>query len=155
MPDLSESAVQQFWEIRSPVLHRIFYAMENVENWTLDSNPLVMEALVNLGDKLDIAESMGVLPRESLVDMGEEILGVLAYIRSGRAMRLLGWMDATIPGYAATLTELAKKLGEQDFARLLFDRLQAVERLQLLKEIFDPKSIGVVVNVLEGIRDDE
>lgn len=155
MPDLSEAAVQEFWEVRSPVLHRIFYAMENVENWTLDSNPLVMEALVNLGDKLDIAESMGVLPRESLASMGEEVLGVLAYIRTGRAMRLLGWMDAVIPGYAATLTDIAKQLGDRDFAKLLFDRLQAVERLQLLKDIFDPNSIAVVVNVLEGIRDDD
>ena len=54
MPDLSHEAAAKYWyEYVDPMIYRVITFMENVEDWTLDGNPELEEALTELGKELD------------------------------------------------------------------------------------------------------
>lgn len=57
MPDLSHQASAQYWfEYVDPMIYRVITFMESVEDWTLDGDPALEEALNRLGTELDDIE---------------------------------------------------------------------------------------------------
>ncbi len=98
MPDLSHEASAKYWfEYADPTIYRVITFLESVEDWTLDGNPELEEAITQLGKELDDIESidMGMLGEE------EKFIRIVGNIKSGRGLRLLQAIDTVHPGSAS------------------------------------------------------
>lgn len=98
MPDLSHEASAKYWfEYLDPMIYRVITFMESVENWTLDGNPELEEAMKQLGQELDDIEKidLGLLAEE------DKFIRIVGNIKSGRGLRLLQAIDTVHPGSAS------------------------------------------------------
>jgi len=75
--------------------------MEAVEAWTLDGDPEVEAALLELSQEADGADKFSLAEEESFIK-------VLTSIRSSRALRLLQHVDQLMPGSASKLLIFAE-----------------------------------------------
>lgn len=149
MPDLSVLAVQSFWkQYQDPMIHRVVTFMESVENWTLDGNDSVENAIAVLGNELDDISNI------SLDELGQQELFIrLANnIKTGRALRLLQVLDIAHPGAASKLLMHAEEISQSmdDMAGLFLRRNIVFERLRLLARVFAPARFNLVLKALEG-----
>jgi len=145
MVDFSPEAVSEFWQERQDsILCRIIASMEAVEDWTLDGDPAVEEAIKRLGDALESTKKFELVGEEKFI-------AVLSAIKASRALRILQYIDALKPGSASKLlvyAETASKNDEQPAAFFLARNL-AFERMQLLGRIFQPDRVRWVHHLLE------
>lgn len=149
MPDMSLEAVHAFWhDYDKRTLYRIVTSMEGIEVWAADSDPRVEEALIRLGSALDDLTDF---------EMNDEaaLIKVLANTRSGRALRLMQFLDVLKPGTASKLLIYAEEQTKEGahknkYAELFLKRNLAFERLQLLGRVFAPERINLVLKALES-----
>lgn len=148
MPDLSKEGVHAFWhDYDRRTLYRIVTSMEGIEKWAVDETPEVNEALNRLGESL---EGLGDV---EIQDEGS-IIKVLASIHSGRALRLMQYLDVVKPGSASKLLvhaeEHTKEKDNKDpYSDLFLKRNLAFERLQLLARVFAPERLNLLLKALE------
>ncbi len=153
MPDLHIDAVHAFWDSYDRrVLYRVIAALESVESWAADLDPKIDQAIIKLGQAMDLARSVDFTGYE------EKIINILAYLRAGRAIRILQSIDSLKPGSAAKLLTFAEeqtniKSGKpiNQSAKLFLDRNLVFERMQLLSRIFSPQRITLILNALEKL----
>lgn len=149
MPDMSLEAVHAFWhDYDKRTLYRIVTSMEGIESWAGDDDPQVEEALLRLGSTLDELSDFELTDEASLVK-------VLANLRSGRALRLMQFLDVLKPGTASKLLIFAEEqtkdaAHKNRYADLFLKRNLAFERLQLLGRVFAPERINLVLKALES-----
>ncbi len=149
MPDMSLEAVHAFWhDYDKRTLYRIVTSMEGIESWAGDDDPQVEEALLRLGSMLDELSDFELTDEASLVK-------VLANLRSGRALRLMQFLDVLKPGTASKLLIFAEEqtkdaAHKNRYADLFLKRNLAFERLQLLGRVFAPERINLVLKALES-----
>ncbi len=148
MPDLSLEAVHTFWhDYDKRTLYRIVTSMEGIESWAADQDPKVEEALLRLGTCLDDVNDF------ELNDEGM-VIKLLANLRSGRALRLMQFLDVLKPGTASKLLIYAEENtkdanNKNKYADLFLKRNLAFERLQLLGRVFAPERINLILKALE------
>ena len=145
MPDFSTEAVHAFWSQRhDSILYRIIASMESVEDWVFDGDPDVEDAILRLSecfedfDNFELAEE-------------DKIIRILSHLKSGRALRILQYMDSILPGSASKLlifAEVASK-EENDAAGFFLNRNLVFERMQLLSRIFATDRVSMVKKVLD------
>ncbi|HAT5044209.1 TPA: phosphoesterase, partial [Legionella pneumophila] len=131
MPDLSHEASAKYWfEYLDPMIYRVITFMESVENWTLDGNPELEEAMKQLGQELDDIEKidLGLLAEE------DKFIRIVGNIKSGRGLRLLQAIDTVHPGSASRVLIHAEEtsLSSSDPAGFFLKRNIVFERLRLL-----------------------
>ena len=149
MPDMSLEAVHAFWhDYDKRTLYRIVTSMEGIESWAGDDDPQVEEALLRLGSCLDEVSDFELNDEAVLVK-------VLANLRSGRALRLMQFLDVLKPGTASKLLIFAEEqtkdaAHKNRYADLFLKRNLAFERLQLLGRVFAPERINLVLKALES-----
>lgn len=149
MPDMSLEAVHAFWhDYDKRTLYRIVTSMEGIEVWAADADPRVEEALMRLGSALDDLTDFEINDEASLIK-------VLANMRSGRALRLMQFLDVLKPGTASKLLIYAEEQTKEGthknkYAELFLKRNLAFERLQLLGRVFAPERINLVLKALES-----
>jgi intracellular multiplication protein IcmW len=148
MPDLSLEAVHAFWhDYDKRTLYRIVTSMEGIETWAADDDPKVEEALLQLGNALDEISDF------EITDEGA-VVKILANMRSGRALRLMQFLDVLKPGTASKLLiyaeEQTKEGHKNPQANLFLKRNLAFERLQLLGRVFAPERMNLVLKALES-----
>jgi intracellular multiplication protein IcmW len=149
MPDMSLEAVHAFWhDYDKRTLYRIVTSMEGIESWAGDDDPQVEEALLRLGSTLDELSDFELTDEAALVK-------VLANLRSGRALRLMQFLDVLKPGTASKLLIFAEEqtkdaAHKNRYADLFLKRNLAFERLQLLGRVFAPERINLVLKALES-----
>ena len=149
MPDMSLEAVHAFWhDYDKRTLYRIVTSMEGIESWAGDDDPQVEEALLRLGSCLDELSDFELTDEAVLVK-------VLANLRSGRALRLMQFLDVLKPGTASKLLIFAEEqtkdaAHKNRYADLFLKRNLAFERLQLLGRVFAPERINLVLKALES-----
>jgi intracellular multiplication protein IcmW len=149
MPDMSLEAVHAFWhDYDKRTLYRIVTSMEGIESWAGDDDPQVEEALLRLGSCLDEVSDFELNDEAVLVK-------VLANLRSGRALRLMQFLDVLKPGTASKLLIFAEEqtkdaANKNRYADLFLKRNLAFERLQLLGRVFAPERINLVLKALES-----
>lgn len=149
MPDMSLEAVHAFWhDYDKRTLYRIVTSMEGIESWAGDDDPQVEEALLRLGSCLDEVTDFELNDEAVLVK-------VLANLRSGRALRLMQFLDVLKPGTASKLLIFAEEqtkdaAHKNRYADLFLKRNLAFERLQLLGRVFAPERINLVLKALES-----
>lgn len=149
MPDLSHEAVHRFWkEYSDPMIYRVISFMEGVEDWPLDDDPALENAMRRLGEQLDEVGNYE-LGKE------DEFIKVCCYIKSGRALRLLQSMDTAHPGAASKLLIHAEEVSQSsdDPPGLFLRRNIVFERLRLLARVFSPERLTLVMKALEGEDD--
>lgn len=149
MPDLSHKGSAQYWsEYPDPMIYRVITFMESVENWTLDGQGDIEEALDILGKELDDIE------RLNLSRLGHEELFIrlLANIKTGRGLRLLQAIDMVHPGSASKVLMHAEENShsETSAANLFLKRNITFERLRLLARTFSESRMKMVERALEG-----
>ena len=149
MPDLSHPAVHQFWrDFQDPTIHRVIAFMESAEDWTLDGDPDLEDAINQLGIALEEIGNID-LQQENL------ILELIAHIKTGRGLRLLMCLDMAYPGAAAKVLMHAEELtkSDTDNAGLFLRRNIVFERLRLLGRVFGRDRLQLVLKGLEESGD--
>ena len=146
MTDLSHEAVHKFWhDYEDPMIYRVISFMEGVEDWTLDGNPELEQAITALGEEL---------AKVGNYELGnpDEFIQLAGNIRTGRGLRLLQAMDTAHPGAASKLLIHAEEISESsdDPPGLFLRRNIIFERLRLLSRIFSSERIALVLSALEG-----
>lgn len=149
MPDLSHEASAQYWyNYVDPMIYRVITFMESVEDWTLDGNPELEEAIKRLGKELDDIEKidLGVLAQE------EVFIRLAGNIKSGRGLRLLQAIDTVHPGSASRVLVHAEEtsMSSMDPAGFFLKRNITFERLRLLARVFSEARLKLVARALEG-----
>ncbi|MBS0289074.1 MAG: type IVB secretion system protein IcmW [Proteobacteria bacterium] len=149
MPDMSLEAVHTFWhDYDKRTLYRIVTSMEGIEEWAADTDPKVENALLHLGELIDNVTDFEITDEAVLIK-------ILANMRSGRALRLMQFLDVLKPGTASKLLIYAEEqtkdaANKNKYADLFLKRNLAFERLQLLGRVFAPERINLVLKALES-----
>ena len=149
MPDLSHEASSHYWhDYVDPMIYRVITFMESVEDWTLDGNPSLEDAIDQLGKELDDIEKldMGMLAQEDI------FIRLIGNIKSGRGLRLLQAIDTVHPGSASRILIHAEETsaGSHDPAGFFLKRNIVFERLRLLARVFSEYRLKLVARALEG-----
>ncbi|ASQ45096.1 type IVB secretion system protein IcmW [Legionella clemsonensis] len=149
MPDLSHEESSKYWfEYVDPMIYRVITFMESVEDWTLDGNPDLEEAINRLGKELDDIEKidMSTLAQEDI------FIRIVGNIKSGRGLRLLQAIDTVHPGSASRILIHAEETstGSHDPAGFFLKRNIVFERLRLLARVFSEYRLKLVARALEG-----
>ncbi len=146
MPDLSHDEVHRFWrDYSDPMIYRVVSFMEGVEDWTLDGDPELEQAIVRLSEQLDHIGNYE-LGRE------DQFIQLCCNIKSGRALRLLQCLDTAHPGAASKLLIHAEEVSESndDTPGLFLRRNIVFERLRLLARVFSTERFDLVLKALEA-----
>lgn len=146
MPDLSSKSSHKYWlEYKDPMIYRVLSFMESVENWTLDDNPQLEEAMQKLGATLEDIGNID-LQKE------DEIIRLALHIRAMRMLRLLQCLDTANPGSASKILMHAeqKSVNNSDVPSLFLRRNVVFERLRLLGRIFSIERLVLVIKALGG-----
>lgn len=149
MVDISIDESHTFWsQYQDPMIYRVITFMEGVENWTLDGDPQLEQALAELGKQLD---SLGEI---DLSQLGHEdlVVNICGHIKSSRVLRLLQALDTAHPGSASRVLIHAEESSQSsdDPAGLFLRRNIIFERLRLLARVFSPERTAFVVKAIEG-----
>lgn len=149
MPDLSHSASAQYWnDYPDPMIYRVVTFMESVEEWTLDGDPALEEAIHQLGVELDNIAMVDM----SLLAQEEIFIRLVGNIKSGRGLRLLQAIDTVHPGSASKVLIYAEQNSNfsQDPAGFFLKRNIVFERLRLLSRVFSEYRLKLVSRAIEG-----
>jgi len=149
MPDLSQKAASQYWfEFMDPSIYRVITFMESVEDFTLDGDPDLEEALERLGKELDDMDDVDVndIQKQAL------FIRIVGNIKTGRGLRLLQAIDTVQPGSASQVLVHAEDttMSDDDPAGVFLKRNIAFERFRLLSRIFSKDRLRLVTEALEG-----
>ena len=145
MPDFSHKACHEFWHgYQDPYIYRVICFMEGVEQWTLDGDIKVEDAIKKLGNALEDIGNIDLKQEENIIKLG-------AYIKSGRVLRLLMALDMAYPGAAAKILMHSEDItkADNDLPGLFLRRNVVFERLRLLGRVFDPKRVKTILSALE------
>lgn len=145
MPDFSHPAVHQFWrDYQDPSIYRVISFMESVEDWTLDGDIELENAIDALGNALEDIGNID-LQQENLM------IELLAHIKTGRGLRLLMCLDMAYPGAAAKVLMKAEEITRSgtDDAGLFLRRNVVFERLRLLGRVFGKDRLQLILKALE------
>lgn len=149
MPDLSHQASSQYWhEYVDPIIYRVITFMESVEDWTLDGDPKLEDALNQLAKELDDLESIDM----NILGQEDKFIRIVGNIKSGRGLRLLQAIDTVHPGSASKILIYAEEnsTSSQDPAGFFLKRNIIFERLRLLSRVFSEYRLKLVARALEG-----
>ena len=149
MPNLSHQASAEYWSsYKDPIIYRVITFMESVEDWTLDGNQDLEQAITLLGDALDNLASVDL----NQLDESKRFVELAANIKTGRGLRMLQALDVTHPGSASKILMYAEEnsLTGQDAAGFFLKRNIVFERLRLLSRAFSEDRLKLIAQALEG-----
>lgn len=149
MPDLSHKASAEYWhDYADPMIYRVVTFMESVEDWTLDGDPQLEEAINQLGKELDDIDSLDM----NMLGHEDKFIRIVGNIKSGRGLRLLQAIDTVHPGSASKVLIHAEETStsSQDPAGFFLKRNIVFERLRLLARVFSEYRLKLVSRALEG-----
>ncbi len=146
---LKKSSVNIYWKTQDPRMLKVLNLMETAEPWVVDDVDSVARELVNFGKRLGNARAT------HLSSNSDEITIVLTYISSGKAMRIMNWLDDNFPGLSFFYVMEARSKEDWDPGRLLLDRLKTIKTLSLLGSLFSPMRANLIINFLEDDEPEE
>lgn len=146
MPNLSHKAIHQFWQdYEDDTIHKVICFMEGVEDWTLDGDPDLEDAIDRLGSILEEVGNIDLRQEDSFIEL-------VANIKTGRGLRILMALDMAYPGAAAKVLMHAEEVSksDEDLPGLFLRRNVVFERLRLLGRVFAPERLKLVQKALEN-----
>lgn len=141
--NLNKSAVDFYWKTQDQRMFKILTMMESVEPWIVDDVESIAKELVNFGKKISQAKT-GQLSRHS-----DELTLIMTYIFSGKALRMLNWLDDNYPGLSFHYVMEARQREDWEPGKLLLDRLKTIKTLSLLGMIFTPMRTRLISGLLD------
>lgn len=153
--DISTQGSHAFFEERDPALLQAIKGMESVESWTKDRYENVQAMLQQLADRvedLDMEELKGAQHNKLII--------LLGYISSGKAIKLLMWIEHNSPNFVAKTLAEAQMLSALDkinegSAKLFVERFEQLERMHMLSRVFSEERLAVVQRVLKILAGDD
>ena len=142
---LSSEAVNQFWrEFQDPFIYRVIAFMESKEEWTVDGDAKLEEAMASLSKSLD---GLGNIE----LDCKDDLVTIAASVKTGRGLRMLMALDMAHPGAAARILMHAEEQtrSDSDMPGMFLRRNVVFERLRLLGRIFAKDRIEFLNKALE------
>lgn len=153
--DISTQGSHAFFEERDPALLQAIKGMERVESWTKDKYENVQDLLQKLSDRiedLDIEELKGAQHNKLII--------LLGYISTGKAIKLLMWIEHNSPNFVAKTLAEAQMLSALDkinegAAKIFVERFEVLERMHMLSRVFSEERLAVVQRVLKILAGDD
>lgn len=153
--DVSVEGVEAFFSERDPGLADAIKGMESVETWTRDKEQQVHETLQNLANRIEDFDM------HKLEDSTQsKLIILLSYISSGKAIKLLMWIEHNNPNFVARTLADAQMISALDrfnhgAARLFVERFEVLERMHNLSRIFSEDRLEIVQRVLRILAGEE
>ena len=147
MANFDRKAVYDFWKsFQDPTIFKVINLMESVEDWALDGQPEVEEALAKL------AEAMKDLGK---VELSEEdlFMKIVSHLKTGRGLSVLMNLDMAYPGAAAKVLSHAEGVrykDGQEHTDYFLRRNLIFERLRLIGRVFSAERFKLVTDAFEG-----
>jgi len=146
MPNLTNQEAHKYWrEYKDPMIYRVVSFMEGVEDWTLDDDPSLEQAMQRLGEAL---EDIGHIDLQK----EDDFIKLCVYIKAARMLRLMQCLDTANPGAASKLLMHAEEVSKssEDTPGLFLRRNVVFERLRLLARVFSAERLALLTKALEG-----
>lgn len=144
--NLRKSAVLRHWQTKSPRMNRVVGLMETMEDWVMDENPEVDRNLQKMGSRVERATP------DQILRKSDPLLTVMAYLSSGRSLMMMDWMDTHYNGRVSLrLLDHARQTQDQPTSRLMLERLQTLNSLSLLPEVFSAHRLRFIYQILEDM----
>lgn len=145
--NLRQSVLEDHWRKKDPRLSRILGWMESMEDWMLDDDQEIMDAILTFSAVLERSSSARV------TENADRLIEIMAYMSAPRAMRLMSWLEERFPdGVSRELLNNAIDMQGDPTADLLVDRLDTLERLSLLSRMFSPARTREIVGILKDFQ---
>ena len=146
--DLRQAQLEKYWA-KDKNGHRvktILSMMNNVEGRTVDEDESILNSLIQLSNAFENALDL----RDVFEDNKESILTIMAYISSGRAIRLYDWFDknSKYKEFAEHLIDFASENSSEPVYAIFIERLRTFQKANLLFSIFSPERIEKIQKVL-------
>lgn len=147
MLDLSPKAVKNFWRQRGDItIMQIIEQMETADTWTLDEQPEFEEKVSDFANWLSDKKEFDLTNEKDFIEL-------MVSLKTGRALRLLQYIDQLQPGSASKLLIYAEVAAETDNAAKCFlQRNLIFERMQLLSRIFAPNRFSLLMKSIEKVE---
>lgn len=140
--NLNQANVNFYWKGQDPKIAKIISVMEKVEHWVVDDIDAVSKELINIGKKMNTTD------KSKLAKNSDQLIEVMAYITSGKALRLLNWLDDNHSGLSFQYVMEARQT-DDDTGKLLIDRLKTIKTLSLLNKVFSPSRTRLITELLK------
>lgn len=142
-----EDALKFWFNYKDPLVYRIIVLMESLENWTIDDNDDINQALQKFGHALE-NQKEGVISKE------EELIKLIVSLKLSRTLYVLQSLEGIKPGLASNLLSYAEKQSqsfdqENNLASVFLKRNLVFERMRLFKRIFSKDRLALVQQALE------
>ena len=144
MADISLSGAHDFWKnFQDDTVYRVIVLLESVERNYYDGNEAYEKAMSDLEDALSVMRN-----GDDLKDR-QAMLGVLAYTKTSRYLRILQALDEVTPGAASRVIAQAEKSGrDNQSAQLFLQRNIIFERFRLLPRVLASDRLEMIVSAL-------
>lgn len=150
MVELTHEASAQYWfEYPDPIIYKVITFMESVEDWTLDGDPMIESSLATLSDMFSNMRTFDF----NKLKQSENFIKLIAYLKTGRGLRILQALDTIQPGSASKILIFAEEnsIGfKSDPAYFFLQRNIIFERLRLLSRTFSLERQRLIMKALEG-----
>ena len=153
---LDDAAIEAHWREKNPAMLGIFRRMEADESWSLDRPDKLESRIVALGKVLSDMPPNQLQPAQR-----DALFRVLGFMRSGRAFRVLSYLDQENPGFIEGLLAQADRAlaststsdpdSEHVAARIHLDRFLYLDRFSLLSRVFSKQRVAHLQQILEDI----
>lgn len=149
MLDLSADAIRSYWMENSPELAQLFDELETSESWVIDKYPEIEGRLIRFGKLVSAISDPAVLLRAN----HDDLLFLLVYISTSKAMRILEWLDEKQLGQP--IIELLLKedaqgiyqnVSDQVLAKTLVQRLSVARNTLFMRELLSPSMMTTILN---------
>lgn len=159
MLNLSSQDVRNYWHSVSPDMARLFGAIEQTEDWTLDADARIGDRLIGLAKRLSVPNAAARLAAADKHDL----LFFLVYISTSKAFRLIQWLDEEEDGLGSRLLDSLLDNDSADaFARVadpvlvstLFRRLHVIQNTPFFNQLLDPSMLEGIQQAIQSYRDE-
>ena len=149
MLDLSAEAIRSYWMENSPELAQLFDELETSESWVIDKFPEIEGRLIRFGKLVSAISEPAVLLKAN----HDDLLFLLVYISTSKAMRILEWLDEKELGQP--IIELLLKedaqgiyqnVTDQVLAKTLVQRLSVARNTLFMRELLSPSMMTTILN---------
>lgn len=146
--DMSTEGAHAFFRDSDPLLGQAIVGMESVETWTQDRTAAVQKTLQDFANRVDEIDTDVITGQ-----LQNDLIVLLGYISTGKAIKLLMWIDQNSPHFVAKTLAEAQMLSALDrlneaAAKLFVERFEVLERMHMLSRIFSEERLTVVQKVL-------
>lgn len=145
---LRREDVQAFWREHGAL--NIVQAMEAREPWVVDraENAAVEQLVERVAVGFDAASTD--LLAAAICSRAVEVVDLLGYIRTGRALRLFKWLLEQDVESGVAIVDTASN-NDRVFGTLLVERLRVLAGQRVLSEVFSPSRIALLLDLLDEL----